>query len=124
LTGPFRIEGAMPGDVLAIQLLQLTLNRDYAYTSESFVSRSMPDEILSSFKKSRLVKWKLDRQTNLAFPDTLFGKYPHLRNFKVPMNPFLGCIGLAPDNRKNEALSYFQGPFGGNLDYNRGPRSL
>jgi amidase len=119
LTGPFLVEGAMPGDVLAVQLWEVSLNRDYAYTSEYFVSRSMPDEIMSSFKKSRLVKWKLDRQNNLAWPDSALNHYPHLRNFKVPMNPFLGCVGVAPDNRKNEVLSYFQGPFGGNLDYNR-----
>lgn len=119
LTGPFFIEGAMPGDVLAVRLLDVSLNRDYAYTSETFVSRSMPSEIMSSFKKSRLVKWRLDRQNNLAWPDTTLNHYPHLRNFKVPMNPFLGCIGVAPDNRKNEVLSFFQGPFGGNLDYNR-----
>ena len=119
LTGPFRVEGAIPGDVLAVQFLDVSLNRDYAYTSESFVSRSMPRETLSSFKKSRLVKWKLDRQNNWALPDSALNHYPHLRNFKVTMNPFLGCVGVAPGNRKNEVLSFFQGPFGGNLDYNR-----
>jgi amidase len=119
LTGPFFVEGAMPGDVLVIRLLEVSLNRDYAYTSEGFISRSMPNEIISNFKKSRLVKWKLDRQNNLAWPDSSLNHYPHLRSFKVAMNPFLGCIGVAPDNDKNEKLSFFQGPFGGNLDYNR-----
>lgn len=119
LTGPFFVEGAEPGDVLVIRLLDVSLNRDYAMTSESFGSRSMPKEIAASFKKSRLVKWKLDRQSNLTWPDTTLSHYPHLGNFKVRMSPFLGCIGVAPDNRKNEILSFFQGPFGGNLDYNR-----
>jgi acetamidase/formamidase len=109
----------MPGDLLAIRLLDVSLNRDYARTSENFVSRCMPDEILKTFKKSHLVRWKLDLQTSLAWPDSSINAYPHLKNFKVPMNPFLGCIGVAPDNRKNEILSFFQGPFGGNLDYNR-----
>jgi acetamidase/formamidase len=120
LTGPFFVEGAMPGDVLAIRLVEVALNRDYASTSESFVSRSMPKEIAVKFKKSRLVRWRLDRQNNLASLDaSLDTVYPHLRSFKVPINPFLGCVGVAPDNRKNEILSFFQGPFGGNLDYNR-----
>jgi acetamidase/formamidase len=119
LTGPFLVEGAKPGDVLAIRFWDISLNRDYAYTSENFVSRSMPGEILSNIKKSRFVKWKLDLQNNFAWPDSMLNHYPHLRNFKVPMNPFLGCVGVAPDNRNNEVLSFFQGPFGGNLDYNR-----
>jgi acetamidase/formamidase len=120
LTGPFFVESAMPGDVLAIRLVEVSLNRDYAFTSEYFVSRSMPKEIMANFKKSRLVRWRLDRQDNFATPDgSLDTTYPHLRNFKVPLNPFLGCIGVAPDNRKAEILSFFQGPFGGNLDYNR-----
>lgn len=120
LTGPFYIEGAEPGDMLVIQLQKVELNRDYAYTSESFVSRSMPPEIMHILKKNTpLVKWKLQRETGLASIDSSVTKYPHLKNFKVRINPFLGCIGVAPDNRKGEILSFFQGPFGGNLDYNR-----
>ncbi len=42
--------------------------------------------------------------------------YEHLDSFKVPLRPFLGCIGVAPSNKKNEILSFFQGDFGGNLD--------
>jgi len=121
LTGPFFIEGAMPGDVLAVHLVEISLNRDYAGTTESFASRSMPKEIMANFKKKvRPVRWRLDRQNNFAWLDSSFDTvYPHLRNFKLPLNPFLGCIGVAPDNRNNEILSFFQGPFGGNLDYNR-----
>lgn len=120
LTGPFFIEGAEPGDVLAVRLLEVSLNRDYAYTSEYLVSRCMPKEVMSNFpKRARMVKWKLDRQNNLAWPDTTLNSYPRLRQFKIPLNPFLGCVGVAPGNRKNEVLSFFQGPFGGNLDYNR-----
>jgi amidase len=35
------------------------------------------------------------------------------------LNPFLGCIGVAPSNKRNEILSFFQGNFGGNLDFSR-----
>jgi acetamidase/formamidase len=35
------------------------------------------------------------------------------------LNPFLGCIGVAPKNKKNEILSFFQGDFGGNLDFSK-----
>ena len=78
----------------------------------------MPDSITKQFgKKLNLVRWTLDRQGGFAWPDTSHKSYTHLREFKIPLRPFLGCIGLAPANGKNEILSFFQGSFGGNLDF-------
>src|SRR5262249_4611735 len=45
LTGPFYVENAMPGDILAVTLAKISLNRPSAYTTESFVSRSLPKSI-------------------------------------------------------------------------------
>jgi acetamidase/formamidase len=117
LTGPFTIEGAMPGDVLVIHLQDVSLNRGYAYTSESFVSRSMPKDVMENFKKSHLVKWTFNENRTHAKIDSSFHEYPHLQQFDVELAPFLGCIGVAPKNKKNEILSFFQGPYGGNLDF-------
>jgi len=63
-----------------------------------------------------LVKWNLDRKNGFASPDS---GYEHLGDFKVPLNPFLGCIGVAPSSKKDEVLSFFPGTFGGNLDFSR-----
>jgi len=116
LTGPFYIANSKPGDVLVITLTKVLLNRPYANTTETFVSRSLPESIIKQLGKTRLVKWNLDVKNGFAFPDTA---YEHLSNFKVPLHPFLGCIGVAPSNKKNEELSFFSGTFGGNLDYSR-----
>jgi len=118
LTGPFYIENAAAGDVLAVTLTKVALNRPYSYTSEYFASRSMTDSINKIFKrKGHLVKWKLDLKKGLAWPDSTTVPYPNLVNFTVPLHPFPGCIGVAPGNKKNEVLSFFQGSYGGNLDY-------
>jgi len=117
LTGPFTIEGAMPGDVLVIHLLNVSLNRNYAYTSEYFVARSVPKDIMKNFKQSPLVKWTFNENRTRAKPDSSVHEYPHLQHFDVELAPFLGCIGVAPKNAKNEILSFFQGPYGGNLDF-------
>ncbi|MFI5156144.1 MAG: acetamidase/formamidase family protein [Chitinophagales bacterium] len=118
LTGPFYVDQAKAGDILAISLLKVSLNRDYAFTTEGFVDRSMPDSITKQFgKRPSLVRWTLDRRAGLAWPDTARKSYTHLRGFKIPLHPFLGCVGLAPATGKNEILSYFQGSFGGNLDF-------
>ena len=120
LTGPFYIENSEAGDVLQITLNTLSLNRSYAYTTETFISRSVPEEISKQFsKRAPLVKWKLDLESSTGWLDSAASKFVHLQNFRIPLNPFLGCIGLAPDNRKNEILSFFQGSFGGNMDFSR-----
>ncbi len=115
LTGPFYIENSQPGDVLAITITKLALNRATAFTTESFVSRSLPKNLLLKSKKLKLVKWNLDTLSGFAtLNDT---SYIHLQGFGVPLKPFLGCIGVAPLNKKNEILSFFQGAYGGNLDF-------
>jgi len=120
LTGPFYIEDALPGDVLAVTLDKVTLNRPYAYTTQAFSSRSMPDSITARLeKKAPLVRWRLDLENAVGWPDSAATPYDHLKDFKVRLHPFLGCIGVAPANRKSEMLSFFQGPFGGNMDYSR-----
>ena len=117
LTGPFYIDSCQAGDVLQIILINIKLNRPYAYTTESFVSRSVPDSISRQFKKPRLVKWMLDANKGVGWLDSPSVHYEHLQNFTIPLNPFLGCIGLAPSGKKNEILSFFQGAFGGNMDF-------
>jgi len=114
LTGPFYIEDATAGDILAVHFNKIALNRSYAFTTENFIPRSLPKDITDQFKRPRIIKWKLDKQHNLASPDT---SYAHLRSFNIPLSPFLGCVGVAPSNDKNEILSFFQGSFGGNLDF-------
>src|SRR6476659_3182826 len=115
LTGPFYIENSSAGDVLAVTITRLALNRATAFTTESFVSRALPKTTTNEFKKKlTLVKWKLDALAGFATIDT---PYEHLNNFKVPLKPFLGCIGVAPSNKANEILSFFQGAFGGNMDF-------
>ena len=121
LTGPFYVEDCLPGDVLAVTITKLALNRSTAFTTEYFSSRALPKTIIKQMKKSRLVKWQLDTLSGFALLND--SSYEHLDNFKVPLKPFLGCIGVAPLNKKNEILSFFQGAFGGNLDFERITRS-
>ena len=117
LTGPFFIEGSSAGDVLAVTIIKLVLNRSTAFTTESFSSRSLLRGLWHDDKRVKIVNWKIDTATGFAIlSDT---SYEHLRDFRVPLRPFLGCIGVAPSNNKNEILSFFQGPFGGNLDFER-----
>jgi acetamidase/formamidase len=101
--------------VLEITLIKVALNRPRAFTTESFASRSLPKELLKGRTKTRLIQWKLDTQSGYATP--VDSSYEHLQSYRVPLSPFVGCIGVAPATKRNEILSFFQGPYGGNLDF-------
>jgi acetamidase/formamidase len=56
--------------------------------------------------------WKLDAATNTGI---LEKPGEHLRDYKVPLMPMLGCVGVAPPRQQAIASSNL-GPWGGNLD--------
>ena len=116
LTGPFYIEGASPGDIIAITLTKVSLNRDYATTVETFVRRSMPmDNIKEIYaRNAKGIKWTLDRVNGYAKPQTV---HEHLENFRVELKPFMGCVGLAAPVKSKEPLTYFADQYGGNMDF-------
>jgi len=113
LTGPFYIETALPGDWVAITLTKLSLNRSYATSAEGFVSRALPKSYIKKSKKVTLVRWNFDFAKMSATPAV---QHAHLQRFNVPLKPMLGCVGLASPPGK-EVLTFFAGPFGGNMDF-------
>lgn len=114
LTGPFYIEGAQQGDVVAITLLGVSLNRGYATTVEGFVKRCLPMDFMKEVygRNAKSVKWTVDTLSGYAKPETT---HEHLANFKIRLHPFLGCLGVAAFNK--EPLTYFAGEYGGNMDF-------
>jgi acetamidase/formamidase len=117
LTGPFYIEGALPGDTLVIKLRRIRLNRDSAISSGSLVlSAVTPDygvekKPIENYDST----WTLDREKGVA---RLAKPTEALKNYTVPLRPFLGCVGVAPRGHMVFRSGY-PGSFGGNMDYNR-----
>lgn len=117
LTGPFYVEGAMPGDVLAVTIKRLRLNRDWATSDEALISSVLTSRYISGHKqKWAATRWHLDRERNVA---TLEDAPPELRNFSVPVRPMLAGIGVAPEAGRPPLSTQDSGEVGGNLDYNR-----
>jgi len=116
LTGPFFIDSASAGDIVAITLTNVSLNRDYATTVEGFVKRSMPMETIKDVygRNAKLVKWTLDIKNGFAIPNFA---HEHLDSFKIPLQPFLGCVGLAAPQESKAPLTYFADAYGGNMDF-------
>ena len=118
LTGPFYIEGAKPGDVVAVHISKLRINRAWAMGAKFFVPRSLPDSVLKKLPRAGVMnwdltaKWNIDQKAMLARPDS---PSENLKKFAVPVKPMLGCVGLAPEGK--EISTDDAGPFGGNLDF-------
>jgi amidase len=117
LTGPFYIEGAVPGDTLAVHFNRIRLNRDTAISSPLIVDSALNPGYLEQRKRVEgyNADWKLDRQAGFA---SLQKPTVALKDYRVPLAPMLGCVGVAPPGGMRYR-SGFLGSFGGNMDYNR-----
>jgi len=116
-TGPFFIVGADPGDVLAIHIRKLALNRDYADSLDGITSSAMPLGLAArSAGLGQRVRWLLDRTAGTA---RLENAPPGLKNYVVPVRPMLGGVGVAPDFGFAPFSAGDTGRFGGNMDFNQ-----
>lgn len=115
LTGPFYVEGAMPGDVLAVKLARVRLNRDTAQSGNSVVPSALDTGLVRGERPNMDSTWALDRQAGVGRLKTPSAK---LKNFQVPLRPMVGCIGVAPPAQQ-AFRSGELGDWGGNLDYNQ-----
>jgi acetamidase/formamidase len=116
-TGPFYIEGALPGDTLAVKFTRIRLNRDTAISSGRISGNALNPGYLANLKhpENYNSNWKLDREKMIGRLEKPSDK---LKDYTVALRPMLGCVGVAPPG-KMVYLSGFLGPFGGNMDYNK-----
>lgn len=113
-TGPFYIEGAEPSDVLAVRFDRVLPNRPLGRTS-ALVSFGVVDPgFIQSLPTERgRGSWRIDPQ---AWTATLEEPETDLGAFTIPLEPMLGCFGVAPS--RGQAISCAtSGPYGGNMDY-------
>jgi amidase len=109
-TGPIYVEGAEPGDTLAVHIESIEPTRDFAVsvlipyfgglTSTNF-TRTLQEPL-----PERVWIWDLlDGGTKLLNEEL---------GLELPWEPFLGTLAVAPDLEAITALA--PGPFGGNMD--------
>ena len=109
-TGPFHVDGAEPGDALAVTLHAVAPNRGSGFTTSSVDAQVLEPGFDAGTK--RMVDWRLDLDRGTAAPIDV----PGLEALQVPLRPMIGCFGVAPD--RGEAISTAtSGPHGGNMDY-------
>jgi acetamidase/formamidase len=115
-TGPFFVEGALPGDTLVVKLNRVRLNRDSAGSGNRITSTALtPDYIQrTKYDDKFSSNWVLDREKGVG---RLKQPSEHLKNYTVKLAPMLGCIAVAPGGHQAFRTGYL-GSYGGNMDYN------
>jgi amidase len=115
-TGPFYVEGAMPGDTLVVKLNRIRLNRDSAGSGDRIASDALGAGYIrdAKYDDNFNSEWKLDAAAGTAM---LAKPSEHLKNYRVKLQPMLGCVAVAPPD-KQTFRSGWLGSYGGNMDYN------
>lgn len=115
LTGPFFIEGAEPGDTLAIKILDLQIdsNQGVGTLGPGFgaINSSKYTPVLNPDLPEKIWFYPIDHATNTATFQALDSKF----TVKIPLKPFFGCIGVAPALGEARS-SIVPAEFGGNMD--------
>ena len=117
LTGPILVEGAEPGDCLAVRIDRIAPNRrrgwSYRFLSPNVLepgALGLAPEISGSGKYA---DWDIDLDRGTVTCVALSGPPPPP---VLPLSPMLGCIGTAPpDGQAITTLT--SGTWGGNMDY-------
>lgn len=113
LTGPFFIENAMPGDVIAVNIIAVKTNRSWAFSGRSIVENALETNYLTNKKNERIDNaWLIDTERNFL---KMENPSDGLKNYRIPLTPFLGCVGVAPSFGTGIS-SRESGNFGGNME--------
>jgi acetamidase/formamidase len=112
-TGPFHVEGAEPGDTLAIHIVDLTPARDWA------ASTTIPFfGALTGTDRTALLQEPLPERTWIYQLDRAKGTVLYQAaalSLELPIAPMLGTVGVAPAGREVRT-SLVPDTFGGNMD--------
>ena len=115
LTGPFFVEGAEPGDTLVVHILDLQVdsNQGLGAFAPGFgaLNQTNYTPMLHQPLPERVWFYPIDHADNTGTFQALDSNF----KVKIPLHPFLGCIGVAPANGEARS-SVVPAEFGGNMD--------
>jgi len=115
LTGPFYIEGAQPGDTLVLKFLDLSIDGDQGVGNYvpgfGALSSSAYTPMLNHELPERIWFYPIDKEANTATFKATDSDF----STKIPLHPFLGCVGVAPADGESRS-SLVPAEFGGNMD--------
>ncbi|TAK20390.1 MAG: acetamidase [Chloroflexota bacterium] len=112
-TGPFYVEGAAPGDALAVTFDRIYPNRAQGWTNCVVAPWVVDPDFVTELPKAELETWALDLERGLA---RLEREGSPASMASLPFDPMIGCFGVAPAG--GQAISTAtSAEHGGNMDY-------
>ena len=103
LTGPVAVGGARPGDVLQIDILDVSLRQDWGWNVIRPLAGTLPDAV----DRTRLTILPLDAARGVA-------RMPW--GAELPLAPFFGVMGVAPPPGWGRISTIEPRAHGGNID--------
>jgi amidase len=114
LTGPFFIDGAEPGDTLVVKILQLDVDSDQGVGALApgfgALNTTNYTPMLHAPVPEKIWFYAIDRAKNEATFSALDSSF----STRIPLRPFLGCLGVAPGLESRSSV--VPAEHGGNMD--------
>jgi amidase len=113
LTGPFSVRGAEPGDTLVVQLEKILPNREPGWTTNAIDPALVDPDFARNVPEKQYVEWRVNKKSKSVF---LTDAGWSLGRLELPLDPMLGCVGVAP--KDGQMLSSMtSAEHGGNMDW-------
>ncbi len=103
VSGPVYVEGAEPGDVLAVRVLEATPRTPYGVNTMRMNRGGLPEEF--TLNRSMVIPFDMERGVAKFAP-----------RIEVKLRPFFGIMATGPARSLGKISSGPPGPFGGNID--------
>jgi acetamidase/formamidase len=103
LTGPIYVEGAEPGDMLEVRVLDIKFRVPYGVNNSGPGKGVLPH--LLKEPTAKLIRIDLERWVALFSQD-----------IEIPLNPFMGIMAVSPPTSLGMVSSTPPGAWGGNID--------
>jgi acetamidase/formamidase len=104
MTGPIYVEGAEPGDMLEVRMIDFKFRVPYGVNNSNKGGGVVPELHQKAYPK--IIRFDLKRNVALFAPGV-----------EIPMVPFMGTMALLPSDGLSSTRP--PGTYGGNMDMNR-----
>ena len=115
MNGPVFIEDAEPGDALLVDILDMTPIRSTGWTRAALATNVVDPAFVKLLPGNDRTTWRIDRN---ALTAQLEQPSPGLEDFVLPLEPMIGCFGVAPAGGQAFSTAT-SAENGGNMDYRR-----
>lgn len=113
MNGPIAISGAEPGDALQVDIVRMTPIRERGWTRAALAGNVVDPERVRDLPPRDRADWLIDAEAGTV---RLKEQVPGLEQLVLPLEPMIGCFGVAP--RLGQAFSTAtSAENGGNMDY-------